>query len=1232
MPVTYKVIIAKVDKNLFKVTWINEEAKTETNFEQSSANITAREVKRLWEQPDEEQQKIIGEKLFNFLDGGSHYFQRALDNVPHGESLHVYLCPCKETADWPFELLVRDRSFLLSHRVHLTRTLPDWEIKAVIPPKNRPLKLLFMACSAMDVHPVLDFEKEEETIFKVTETLAVNMDVEDTGSLEGLREQLRNQQYDVVHLSGHADIDKDGNPYFIMEDEIGGRRDVSCGDLWHQALKENPPRLLFLSGCRTGETPDSGAEVSFARMMVEKFHIPAVLGWGRSVSDIQAILAEEILYRELSRGRTVFEALMQSRSELKNRFKSSPQPAWHLLRLFSGGRTLGAIVSEDSCKQPAQRLRRMVHTYLEKSRVKILSEGFVGRRRQLQQSLRVLKYEKEKVGLLLHGTGGLGKSCLAGKVCERFPRHSLIVVHGVLNSITLQNALHHAFETTGDVEGKEILAEKKEMIEKLEALCTSSFKNKNYLLILDDFEQNIEGYTEGEPGDLRLETTVLLKVLLYYLPFSGKMSQVLITCRYFFSLTEQGEDLVKKRLEPVALTSLQYAEQKKKARELKNILKYPHREMVSYLVAAGYGNPRLMEWLDVLVGEMAEAEVPELLSAMRDKKEDFIRHHVIRELLHRGGVGLEEFLQSFSIYRLPVLERGAVYTGENVGFKEKECRELLERSLELSLVEHDMARQTFQVTPLLREELLTCLGEGEDETCHRAAFNYYKEVCDILLKADKFHAALAEEWIYHALTCGEEEVASRQGGRLVKYLHNNLHFPESLRVGEWVLVQKKQRLANEHDAFLLNELGGAVDNMGDKRKALKYYQQALEIYREIYGENHQNIADLMNNLGSIWDDLGDKNQAIEHYEKALKIDRIVVGNEHPNIAVRLNNLGEAFRTLGKPNKAIEYYEQALKIWRGVYGENHTNVVTALTNLGLAWDMLGNKHLAIEYIEQGLKIDQAVFGNKHPKIAIRLNNLGEIFRSLGDPQKAIEYHEQALHINWAIFGNEHLNVAGDLNNLGSAWRALGDFNKAIKYYAQALKIWEEAYGENHPQVATGFNHIGLAWYDLGKNHRAIEFYEKALEIWKEVYDETHPDVAVSLNNIGEAFRALGEPDKAIEYLEQALKIWRGIYGENHTNIAVTLNNLGEAFRALGKSNKAIEYYEQALKIDRACFGTEHPAIAREFNNLGTAYFQLGQKEKAKDYFQKAYAIFYKTFGPQHPNTKIVAESIYFCNKN
>ncbi len=1126
MPVIYNVIIETTGKeNHFQVTWQNPGNNTKDTFSWE-AKITTEEIQWLWQIPS--YQLIIGEKLFRFLDGEAHHFRQALNQANYmGEPLQVNLWTSKQTSDWPFELLAKDKTFLLSQQLHLVRRVSDWGKEIEILPQNRPLKLLFMACSALDVQPGLDFEREEEAIFRITENLAIDMEVEDSGSLEGLRSHLEREQYDVVYLSGHAGIDKNGSPYFIMEDEFGNMRQVFPDELWNECLIKNPPRLLFLSGCRTGETPDSDEStdaVSFAHLLVESYNVPAVLGWGRSVRDEQAIHAGKMLFHELSRGKTILEAVQRVRYELIKNFPSTDKPAWPLLRLFSSGMPLNAIVEKEQKWKP--KVRIMDHIYLKNSQVKVLAEGFVGRRRQLQTSLRGLKKNFDKVGVLLLGTGGLGKSCLAGKICERFPDHTLIIVHGRFNAITMESAMTDAFISSQDKKGQQILSQKIEMTDKLPHLCSTSFKQKNYLLVLDDFEQNLEGSDKGQPGLLLPEAADLLKALLHYLPHSGKMTQLIITSRYDFSLSEYGRDLVKERLEKVWLTSFQETEQLKKAQELENILNYEDQSKVPNLLAAGHGNPRLMEWLNILVGQMAAAEVPQLVEAIKDKQEDFIHDHVIRELLQMGGDDLTCFLHWFSIYRRPVLVEGAAQVAQKANLSDWE--ELLRIGMGLSLVEYDQARQSYQATPLLREELLN--GLEDIAVYHEAAFDYYKKVCETRNSIDP---VLNEEWIYHALGCGKEDEASDKGSILVNYLSNSLAYQESRRIGEWILLRKKRECSTANDAFLLNALGCTMNDLGDHNRAIKYYHQALAIINGVYGV------------------------------------------DSPFEACVLNNLGEACRYLGEPKKTIDYYQQALSINNMVYGDGHYKVANTLNNLGALWDDLGDYHQATKYYMQALNILKNIYGKMHPQVANTLNNMGLTWAVLGEYKKAIDYHEQALAICQSVYGENHPSVAINLASLGSAWYFLGDYHKAISYFELSLTIWRNVYGDKHPNVARDLNNLGNACNSLGEYNKATDYFQKALVILEKVHGEGHPNVAKALNNLGSVFHNLGEFNKAIDYYKQALSIDSSVYGGDHSDLAIDFNNIGLAYFQLGETDQAKGYFEKAFEIFNKTNGPEHP---------------------------------------------------------
>jgi tetratricopeptide (TPR) repeat protein len=1179
MSIIYQVTIETTKKeNIFHIKWTNN--KKEVNgFDQSTHEIMPEEMEWMWK--DRRNQLKIGEKLFRFLDGDDNHLERALKEADnHAETLQVHLYPCREISNWPFELLAQNGSFLLPDRLHLVRRVPVQEEAKELSPQNRCLRLLFIACSPLDIQPELDFEKEEEAIFKVTEKLAIDMEVEDTGSLEGLREKLEHRQYDIVHLSGYGGIDKKGQPFFVMETETGNRQNVSAGKLWYEGLEVNPPRLLFISGNCTGDAP-GGTEGAFAHILVEKYQIPAILGWGRWISDGEANEAAKVIYKELSRGKLVLDAVQRARYELHNSFKSVLKPAWPQLRLFSRGGTLDAIVTAEQKRQP--QTRRMTHVYLKNSEVKVLLEGFVGRRRQLQQSTRVLKQEPQKVGLLIIGTGGLGKSCLAGKISERFKEHTLIIIHGRLNSITLKRALNDAFIVSRDDHGKKVLTWEMEMKDILGILCRSCFKDKKYLILLDDFEQNLEGSEKGKPDRLLPEAAELLRVLLDCLPGTGKNTQMMITCRYGISVTIKDLDLVKERLEWIWLTGFREPEQKKKVGELPHILKQKESSTLDKLLSVGCGNPRLMEWLDVLVGRMTTAEVPELLQAVHGKKQEFIQKHVIRELLKKGGEDLSRFLQWFAIYRRPVLKEGAKEVSEKAGLKK--CEDLLRQGMDLSIIEHDQARLSYQGTPLLREEFL----EGLDnlQSCHEAAFAYYKSICEG--KSDEqFDPIQVEEWVYHALECREEGVASDQGGNLLNHLQRRLAFQEALRVGEWILSEKKKECSTANDAFLLNEIALAADDLGDYRQAIKYWQQALAIYQAVGGKEDPNVATMLMNIGVAWKKSGEPLKSVEYLEKALAIDRAAYGDEHPHVARDLNNLGSTWFDLGESNKAIDYNQQALSIWKKCYGENHPNVATTLDNLGSAYSAMGNHH------------------------------------------QALTYHKYALSINLSVYGEEHLSIATSSNNVGLEYQYLGEPDKAINYYQQALLIDRSVYGEEHPDIATTLNNLGGAHQDSGELNNAFDYYQQAFSIDLKVYGELHPHVARDLNNIGALWFALGKPDKAIDCYQQALTIWTKIYGEKHQMVAIAANNIGEFFRVSGDPQKAIFYFEKALSINRTLHEEEfHPEVARDMNNLGLAYLDLNQIQQAKDYIKKAYDIFHQVFGPEHPYTKTVGESLKVC---
>ena len=88
------------------------------------------------------------------------------------------------------------------------------------------------------------------------------------------------------------------------------------------------------------------------------------------------------------------------------------------------------------------------------------------------------------------------------------------------------------------------------------------------------------------------------------------------------------------------------------------------------------------------------------------------------------------------------------------------------------------------------------------------------------------------------------------------------------------------------------------------------------------------MATVLNNIGSAWHDLGDPRKAIKYYEQTLSIDTEVYGERHPDAATDLDNIGKAWYALGDRKRAKTYLQQAYSIFQEVYGDKHPSTRNA----------------------------------------------------------------------------------------------------------------------------------------------------------------------------------------------------------------------------------------------------------------------------------------------------------------
>lgn len=768
--------------------------------------------------PDLEQR---GQDLFNWIDRHSNGWLRRVRQMQQPMTL---VLDVREAGlrHLPWELLHDGVKFLCADPFQwftpLRRVTPaerkhDWQ------PQKRQLGVLFMASSPEDVQPVLDFEAEESGILQATARKPLDLQVEESGSLQGLEERLteRADSPDVIHFSGHADIDKaSGQPVFLLEDEVG-----RCAPATPQALAKtlrdanSAPRVVFLSGCRTGESSQQDDMLSFSEQVVTA-GVTVVLGWALPVGDVAASQAAAALYDKLATGFGIAEAVALARQALLE----NHSPYWHLLRCYVDGSALNPLVTKG--RQPIRR-HNIPQQFLDAGgRVPVCARmAFIGRRRLLQRSLRCLRAwqgdEAYAEGILLVGMGGLGKSSTAARLIDRLRNsHEAVVCYGGLDETALVAALGKALPKAQSLlnDAQQTLEQRlRELFEQEDnPLCA-----KPLLLVFDDFEQNIPlerrklGQADYLPASLAVLHTVLQAI-----HDSQSDTRVIVTSRFAVPVPRPC------RLYTENPQTLHAADLKKKLAQLPGLLPVTtgnghEREVENALrlraVEVAAGNPRLLEWLH---GVLQERSLP--VSALLDKLEQeearFREEVLISELVDAQTPAVRHTLACAALYRLPVVLAAIAALSDD-----PQTAQHLQTAARVGLVEitPTLDGDHYFVSNLLDSALADTLDVSERQPLAAKASQYlFASTKDGLMEA------WALEIVRLAVLGQEQGIAVEVGHHLTFTMWNQDRYRETATLCLLVLTQKE-------DFRILTTLACAEQRLGSGADAVQHIERAVQL-------------------------------------------------------------------------------------------------------------------------------------------------------------------------------------------------------------------------------------------------------------------------------------------------------------------------------------------------------------------------------------------------------------------
>ncbi|MHC5849974.1 tetratricopeptide repeat protein [Nostoc sp.] len=991
---------------------------------------------------------VTGRRLYNWLDGSDHWLQPLLDKYRR-EGIVLAIATTEKLAHLPWEVLHDGVSFLVERvpAIVPVRWVSDSTVKKLTiegEPENRALQVLFMATSPLNVEPVLDFEGEEARILEATKRQPLALTVEESGCLSELGHLVDGYDrdyFDVLHLMGHATL-QDGQPRFITETATGEANYASAGDI-AQELQFRLPKLIFLSGCRTGQAGNSGSVPSMAEELL-KSGAKAVLGWGQKVLDSDATAAAAALYEELSAGKQITEAVACTYQALiKNKARD-----WHLLRLYAAGNLPSSLVTplRTRGRKPAPPLSVSTQFLDPAGKVKVPTrESFVGRRRQLQNCLRVLSQSTDEVGVLIHGMGGLGKSSLAARLCDRLPNFERVVWVGRIDEASLVSRLT---EKLDDNEQRKRLQNYDEELKfRLRRVFQQLHEQaKPFLLVLDDFEVNLE--PRDQSYILQSEAAEVMKALVWAIRENYTSHCIIITCRYDFEFT-QLQHFHKQPLE-----GMRGADLRKKCNLLTafGAESQVDEALKSQAQKLADGNPRLLEWLDKIL-QNSTVDVAAILNRLAADPVE-LREQVLAEaLLAQMDTTMQKMLSRGLVFELPVPREALATVCENIANLEH----YISRAVALGLLEvsHDQALRVPRILPVQ----LPKDGEVLHKQAAEVLYRLWWEEAETRIEEQQLE-------IHRLALLGKvDKIALEIAGKLASYWKSQSRFREAVQLC-------KSTLEIAEDYLVLHQLARSEQALGEVSKAQDHYQKALD---QCPAKDEKEKAAIIHNFGYLKADRGEIEAAIALYQQSLAITEQI--GDVQGKATTLHEMGRLKANRGEIEEATALYEQSLAITEPI-GDVETKAAT-LHNLGSLKADRGEIKEALIFYKQSLVITEQI-GNVQGQAAT-LHQLGILKANSGEIKEAIALYERSLALKEQI--GDIGGQAVTLQQLGILKANSGEIKEAIALYKQSFAITEQI-GDVQGQAMTLWC-LGHIAEQQGDYNQALDYLQPALEILQRI---------------------------------------------------------------------------------------------------------------------------------------------------
>jgi tetratricopeptide (TPR) repeat protein len=517
---------------------------------------------------------------------------------------------------------------------------------------------------------------------------------------------------------------------------------------------------------------------------------------------------------------------------------------------------------------------------------------------------------------------------------------------------------------------------------RLEKVLRHHWRERRLVIILDDFEQNLDIPAEGE-ARLHPLAAALLEVLVPACLEEQPKLLITSTARFALPARLQGA------LAEVELGALEGASVRKlwfrgaDGHQLAHFL--PSEDWARLSERLGR-NARILDWARQLLAGKTPKEVREIAtragqqlpvwtdSAPDKAKQDelvalFLKHMAFEEAQAKVGPDALAFIERARVYEDPVPEEALAGLMEGL-FVSLDRHLVALANLGLLEVGREGDTRVYRVSPLVKE----VFDAPDGERWHAVAAAYW-------WKAAPGHGgwnapAVLRTW-RHALQAKHQALADEAASIIHPWLDSQGNFAESAVMGQQHITAFPNSIVG------LLWVGYARFRAGQPREGLPLLRRGVELAKSLPGE-HARLPQARDLLARVLASLGAHTEARQQFEELVAAEEQAHPDGNHSLASALHELAGVLQAQGDLPAARSLLERSLLIKKKVLGtEEHPSVSASLHALAVVLQAQGDLPAARSLLERSIGIDKKVLGTEeHHEVAVSYANLASCLQAQG----------------------------------------------------------------------------------------------------------------------------------------------------------------------------------------------------------------------------------------------------------